>query len=136
MKHFYLWGCVVYVSPHISGVYLSQEVMVQLQIVNTYFLSVVSVFPPSVSIFQSPDQSNECECPQINLPLGSTDKLPFPCIPENIEHMKQWLLDRYKGSTFNTCPHQIFPKGPTIELHVDQQSKLVASYTPAQIPLH
>ena len=113
---------IVYVSPDVSVCYLSREEMVQLQIVNTDFSSVGSVFPASVCILESPDQRN----------------LSLPCIPENIEHMKQWLFDRYNGSTFNTCSHQILPdmEGPPVAIHVDQQSKPVASYTPTQIPLH
>ena len=52
--------------------------------------------------------------------------------------MKEWLLDRYKSSTFNTCPHRPLPcmDGPPIEIHVDISAKPKACHTPANIPLH
>ena len=130
---------MAYVSPDVSGFYLSREAMVQLQIVSTNFPSVGGVPMARVSILESVCQSNgECSCPRRELPPGPPEKFPLPCIPENAEKMKEWLLDRYKNSTFNTCPHQILPnmEGPPIEIHIDPQSQPVAVHTPSPIPLH
>jgi len=52
--------------------------------------------------------------------------------------MKEWLLQRYDASTFNTCPHRAlhFMAGPPIEIHVDLFAKPVVVHTPSSIPLH
>ena len=72
------------------------------------------------------------------MPPGLPKALPFKCNPQNTEKMRQWLLERYKSSTFNTCPRQILPdmEGPPISIHVDLQAIPVAVHVPSQIPLH
>ena len=64
--------------------------------------------------------------------------LPFEPIPENNLKMKQWLLERYAGSTFNTCPHRALPcmAGPPMEIHIDSDAKPRVCNKPAPVPLH
>ena len=52
--------------------------------------------------------------------------------------MKTWLLERFKGSTFNKCPHQQLPtmSGPPVEIHIKDDAKPVASHKATTIPLH
>ena len=52
--------------------------------------------------------------------------------------MKQWLLDRYASSTFNTCPHRALPcmSGPPMEIHIDENAIPKVCHTPATVPLH
>ena len=52
--------------------------------------------------------------------------------------MKEWLLQRYKGSTFNTCPHQPLPRmeGPPVEIHLREDARPKACHTAAPIPAH
>ena len=52
--------------------------------------------------------------------------------------MREWLLDTFKSSTFNTCPHAPLPAmtGPPIEIHVDECAKPKACHTAAPIALH
>uniref|UniRef100_A0A672GST9 Reverse transcriptase/retrotransposon-derived protein RNase H-like domain-containing protein n=1 Tax=Salarias fasciatus TaxID=181472 RepID=A0A672GST9_SALFA len=52
--------------------------------------------------------------------------------------MKDWLLQRYASSTFNTCPHRALPcmEGPPIEMHVDPGTVPKACHTVAVVPLH
>ena len=63
---------------------------------------------------------------------------PFPCLPENNERMKAWLLERYAASTFNTCPHRPLQcmAGPPIHIHVDADANPKVFHTAASIPLH
>ena len=52
--------------------------------------------------------------------------------------MKDWLLDRYSSSTFNTCPHRPLPcmSGPPMEIHIDENATPKVCNTPATVPLH
>ena len=134
-----LSAVIIYVSPDVSGFYLSREATVQLQIASTNFPSVGRVPKDPVSTSESACQSNEeCSCPRRELPPGSPKKLPLSCVPENAAKMKEWLLDKYKNSTFNTCPHQILQnmEGPPIAIYIDPQSQPVAVHTPSPIPLN
>ena len=52
--------------------------------------------------------------------------------------MKDWLLNEFASSTFNTCPHRPLPcmSGPPIEIHLKQGTSPKAVHTPATIPVH
>ena len=72
------------------------------------------------------------------LPPGKPERLPYVCTSDNIEKMKQSILDKWDASTFSQCPHQRLPKmeGPPISLHVASDAKRVRVTTPAPVALH
>ena len=47
----------------------------------------------------------ECGCLLRQSPPARPSHLPFICSAENIDKMKEWLIDRYAASTFNKCTH-------------------------------
>ena len=79
-----------------------------------------------------------CGCFTRELPPEKPDELPFDCVPDNAEKMKEWLLRRYASSTFNKCKHQKLPemKGPPIQIHVNPDAKPVRFTKPLPVPLH
>ena len=80
-----------------------------------------------------------CTCPQRTAVPQRPAVLPFEPIPANNIKMRNWLLDRYASSTFNTCPHRPLQhmKGPPIEIHLDEEeAKPRVFNTAAPIPLH
>ena len=50
----------------------------------------------------------DCGCPLRVLP-PEPPAMPFPATEENKEKLKQFLVEKYRASTFNTCQHQPFP---------------------------
>jgi hypothetical protein len=46
----------------------------------------------------------DCGCPVRELP-PEPRTLPFEPTVENKEKMKQFLVEKYRASTFNTCQH-------------------------------
>ena len=135
-------AAIVYVSPIVSGFYLSKEAMIQLQIVPVDFPTGGGALSSDVNATHSDyainTAINGCGCPRRTMPPGLPAKLPFECNPKNVDKMKQWLLKRYGSSSFNTCPHQILPdmQGPPVSIHVNSRATPVAVHVPAQIPLH
>ena len=153
---------VVYVSEDVDDFFMSYETMIDLGIVGPDFPTVGSatstsdvpvernIMPnsssrTSVNITRLLDDGcsgskngSSCGCPQRQLPPAPPTQFPFECIPENNQKMKQWLLTRYAGSTFNTCPHRPLPcmAGPAVEIHLDPNAQPRACHTPASIPLH
>ena len=146
---------MVYVSPDVRSFYLSFDTMLALGILNRDFPSVGS-FPNTINKTLPSKESVEtssnngmicgstredggiCDCPKRMPVPGRPDKLPFPCTPDNNGRMKTWLLERFKGSTFNKCPHQQLPtmSGPPVEIHIKDDAKPVASHKASTIPLH
>ncbi|XP_048589654.1 uncharacterized protein LOC125573262 [Nematostella vectensis] len=154
---------MVYVSSSVRAMYLSYESLLNLGLLSTDFPTNPvgrhdgrrptphgrSIPEPHSSInatrsinggCTAPNTPSDptCHCPQRTVPPQRPSELPFPCTPENNGRMKDWLLERYASSTFNTCPHRALPcmDGPPIEIHVDPAATPRACHTPATIPLH
>ena len=126
-------AAIVYISPDVSGFYLSNEAMKQLFIVPPDFPSVGSA---TLNIDTLQDEI--CSCPKRTPPPGPPVKLPFEATPDNIPKMKEYILNRYASSTFNTCPHHPIPiiPGPPVSIHVDPSATPVCVNTPGQVPLN
>ena len=151
---------LIYVSRSLNGFFLSRQTMIQLFIIDEEFPVIgqcrsangakanelngkdnglddnfIRALHEGCS---SPSDSSQCGCPQRTAVPPRPKSLPFAPTPVNIPLMKQWLLNRYSGSTFNTCPHRPLPcmSGPPMEIHIDQNATPKVCNTPATVPLH
>ena len=80
-----------------------------------------------------------CSCPQRQLPPSEPPLLPCEPTPENPPVLRQYILDRYAASSFNTCEHQPLPLmqgAPPLRLFVDKEAIPVAVHSPASVPRH
>ena len=158
---------IVYVSNSVRGFYLSYDTMKNLYIVGNDFPTIGSCMILDANKDKKPylnahphankvDKDNisirsissgcahpnndtvTCECPQRTAVPSRPQSLPFPAIPENNDKMRQWLLDRYASSTFNTCPHRALPcmSGPPMEIHIEESAVPKVCNKPAPVPLH
>ena len=107
---------IIYVSSAASDLYLSYEAMLDLGIIPADFPSIGGATlsgTQAATKAESGDphtgSESQCKCPKREMPPPLPDRLPFECIPENNERMKEWLLNRYASSTFNKCTHQQLP---------------------------
>ena len=125
---------MVYISPDTSRFYLSKNALVQLKIISDDFPRIGAALETSII----EHKQHSCGCPTRTLPPAKPKELPFPCIPENNNRMKEWLLNYYAASTFNKCAHQPLPgmTGPPIKLHINPDATPFAAHTPAPVPLH
>ena len=139
---------MIYVSRDVRGFYLSYDTMLNLNMLPKSFpapgcagLNLRSEgtegLIQSMNSHSIPTKS-ECDCPKRTTVPPRPDKLPFECSPENNERMKAWLLDYFKESTFNNCPHTPLPamEGPPLEIHLKDDAKPFAHTKAARIPLH
>ena len=146
---------MVYVSPSADGFYLSLEAMIDLGVINRSSQSFPTELQQGIgSTNSSVSMKNEhivnvncgkdlhaeskCSCPRrVEVP-GRPDALPFVPQAENNEAMREWLLQTFSGSTFNTCPHQDLPcmLGAEIQIHIEKGVHPKACHTPVHIPIH
>ena len=136
-------SAMVYVSDSVNTFYLSYNTMVDLGILASSFPAVGDAFMgPHLNAgvdAQFPSTSSPgCSCPERKPIPPRPSHLPFECTTENIDSMREWLLDQFSASTFNTCPHQPLPemKGPPIEMHLDPSATPRVCHTPANVPVH
>ena len=149
---------MIYVSQAVSGLFVSFNTLILLQIVNFRFPTIGGCqFQESVTAdaqqiigavqttsLHSTRQINSgcpetpCDCPQRSTVPLRPKELPFKPVPENIGRMKEWIIEYFKSSTFNTCPHKPLQEmnGPPIEIHMEPDAEPRVCKTPATISLH
>ena len=145
-----------YVSKYVTSTFLSLAACIDLGLVPSSFpdvgvcdrteftsgtvSSMVSCEPNECSNSGVPTSMSEpCECPRRELPPEIPDVLPFAPTAENAPKLRQFILDRYKASAFNTCEHQplrLMDGSPPLRIFVDEEARPTAVHTPSQIPLH
>ena len=124
---------ITYVTPDSDKFFLSKEACIKLGMITNLFPEIGEVknveLGSEVTITEEPHTgsqsniSNCCDCPKRQLPPPKPKHLPYTPNEENREKLKQWLINYYKYSTFNTCEHQPLPKmgGPPLRLMIDPQ---------------
>ena len=138
---------MIYVSRDVRGFYLSYDTMLNLDMLPKSFpapgCAHIDITSEGVDGLLTSMNSHStpavtCDCPdRQSVPTRPTE-LPLECTEENNGKMKDWLLDYFKNSTFNTCPHTPLPvmEGPPLEIHLKDDAKPFAHTKPAKIPLH
>ena len=148
---------MIYVSESVSEFFLSYSTMIDLSIVDENFPIIgrcttnevghgsndkvgQTLLIRTVNSGCMKNDEEVCDCPQRSAVPQKPKQLPFSPIPSNNDRMKQWLLDRYASSTFNTCPHRPLQEmdGPPVEIHMDEEDldKLKVCHKPAPVALH
>ena len=144
-----------YVSRHVTSSFLSLSCCVDLGLLPATFPEVGScdpVPPASLQSLVSPSPTrcynsgvpgspteSTCSCPRRELPPQSPPILPCAPTPDNVEQLRNYILDRYKASAFNCCEHQplrLMDGSPPLRVFVDDEASPVAVHSPSQIPLH
>ena len=149
--------CLVYVSDSVNDFFMSYDTMLDLGIINKNFPVIGAHLDCHYSSAKKPVKEEQqyvrslnsgctggkqgetrCTCPQRTSVPSRPQTLPFAPTPENNSKMRDWLLERYKSSTFNTCPHRPLPcmSGPPVEIHMEDTAKPKTCHTAAPIPLH
>ena len=133
---------ICYVTDVIEGAYLSREACTTLGIIPSDFPRIGSATQQPMSVSSaaaSPrDEECDCSCPIRTKPPPLPTALQFPATDANRTALQNWILDRYRSSTFNTCECQTLPlmvDGPW-ELQVDDEAKLIAVHKLIPVPLH
>ena len=147
---------MVYVSEDANGFYLSCEAMIDLAIVPPNFPSVGAAASDyeqqlygqkatdhyrALNAGCSEPSSNPespCTCSVRTVVPYRPKELPYACVPSNNDRMKEWLLQTFASSTFNTCPHRPLPcmTGPPVEIHLKDDASPKAVHKPAPVPVH
>ena len=132
-----------YVCDRVDRVYLSRQALTDLCCISPQF-----PIPHSPATKQTTHSSaavnndSPCSCPTRP---ASPPPLPTVLPPginidhaDSVDRLKEWLLQYYKSTTFNTCDHQQLPlmTGSPLELHMDPQASPVACHKVVPVPLH
>ena len=137
---------LAYVSTTIPYTFLSREACVDLGLMPASFPSIGSCSDTATIAATacandgvSDPAEPHCSCPLRQQPPSTPPVLPCAPIEANLPVLRQYILDRYAASSFNTCEHQPLPLmqgSPALRLFVDEEAQPVAVHTPAAVPKH
>ena len=145
----------LYIVEELSSVFISRDALASLGIIRKEFPKVpnnaslgwvagvqgssadTAIDQPCIKPTNFAGDTADCGCPVRELPPEPTT-LPFEPTVENKEKMKQFLVEKYRASTFNTCQHQPLPmmQGPKMELFVLKDACPHAVYQPAVVTVN
>lgn len=130
----------VYLSKKMTKAFLCREALEQLGIIHKDFPKI-KVEQTTFFSAEATPTTTTCSCPQ-----RTQDPPPIPTsLPdglkgndEDVPKLKEWLLNYYGGSTFNTCEHQPLPMmtGEPLKLYIDPDAKPTAVHKPSVVPIH
>ena len=128
---------MAYMSDSTEQFYISKQAMRELGIIPVDFPSVKAAAVTS-GVAPVSTSTAECGCPRHQQPPERPSVLPFEPIPANIGKMKAWLLETFRSSLFNDCPHQQRPTMDTepMRIHIKPDASPKAVYTAATVPIH
>ena len=128
---------IVYFSDSIKTSFLSKEACISLGVIPTSFPSIGAT-EPSKNTLNSSTNDEDCSCPKRQKPPPRPTSLPLPPTEDNVDKLKEWLLEYYRSSTFNTCTHQplTMMSAPPLRLMIDRDARPVAHHTPIPVPVH
>ena len=140
-----------YVSRSVPYPFLSREACTDLGTIPASFPAIGSCDIPATAAAAtashkpcsntgvSRPEDLPCSCPLRQPPPSAPPSLPCDPTKENLPQLKQYILDRYAASGFNTCEQQPLPlmtDSPPLRLFVDETAMPVAIHSPAAIPIH
>ena len=132
---------LMYVSKRMDKAFLCREALIQLGIIAEDFPEVNDNNDQVVASVSADISENTCDCPKRTSdfpPIPTSMPEGIAATTENLPVLKEWLVKRYSATTFNTCEHQPLPmmSGEPLELHVNPESRPVATHKPAMVPIH
>ena len=135
---------MVYITRHVSKLFLSREARTDLGIIHPTFSKPIAACnamdgdPGKQPNATHSTITRPCNCPKRSPPPPIPTSLPYPPTEENREKLESYLREHYRSSTFNTCEHQPLPLmgGPPLRLMIDPEATPTAHHSPIPVPLH
>ena len=146
---------ILYIVAELTSVFISREALSNMGIIPREFPRVkadisyglvagvqgscadTATDKPCISPMNYRGNVAECGCPVREQP-PEPPGLPFEATEGNRNKLRQFLIDKYRASTFNTCQHQPLPMmhGPPLEFFIQKDARPYAVYQPGKVPVH
>ena len=131
-----------YVCTKVDTMYLSRQALTDLGSIPEDFPRPIVTTHMAATMSDNNTNNETCTCPaRPDQPPPVPTELPDSIdinTPGAVDDLKNWLIQYYKSSTFNTCEHQPWPTitGTPLQLHMDPNANPVACHKIIPIPLH
>jgi hypothetical protein len=124
---------VLYITKQLKSLFLSRACLMELGCLSRSWPYPVQEAETCAPVTK--ENPAPCGCPARSETPSAPTKPTFPVTDteEFRARLQEWLLDHYKSSTFNTCPHQILPgmTGQELKLAIPPCHTI-----PHRVPMH
>ena len=129
---------MVYISRNIKGIFLSRTSLQDLGIIDRTFPSPRRATEETKALKSQLNNVSPCRCPKRTTTPDRPEFVPFPATTDNIPRLKEWLLEQFRSSAFNTCTYQPLQemKGAPVTASFKEGSLPHAVHTPIPVPHH
>ena len=130
---------LLYICDNVTGLYLSQTALKNLQLIRQNFPEPEETVTDSSAITENSDAPKApCGCPLRSPCPPVPDKLPFPATEEYRDEFEKWILNYFASSAFNVCTHQNLQTmtGAPLQMAFTDDCEPVATHKPIPIPHH
>ena len=118
--------------------FLSKKCLADLSIISPTFPepSHWSALETAASLDQDEDKA-PCGC-KVRTEAPDPPPIPYEPVEENIDKIKNFIIQHYSSSTMNMCSHQKLPEiaGPPLSIKLKNGASPKAVHTPATVPVH
>ena len=130
-----------YVAERVNRIFLSRQALEDLKIVNEDFPRPMTETSGANATEDRVSETVPCDCPKRTPdPPRLPTELPdgFKGTDDEVNQLKDWLLNHYASSAFNICDHQALPKmtGAPMRLYMDTEVHPTAVHKSASVPVH
>ena len=136
---------MVHISKRVRGLYLSETALKELGILHNNFqqpMSSASSSTTDVEELCNGDclgDGDTAPCQKRTVTPNRPETIPFPPTSENKGKLKQYLLDVFASSAFNSCSYQTLPEisGEPMTIDMKPNARQASpAYRPIPVPFH
>ena len=136
---------MVHISKRVHGLYLSERSLKDLGVIPESFPLPISSASLSISAVEESchgdclGEENDTPCLKRTATPDRPDTIPFPPTIENRSKLRDYLLNTFASSGFNSCTYQILPEisGEPLKIEMKNNAHQAApAYRPIPVPFH
>ena len=129
----------LYICEKVDRIYFSRSGCVEVGIISREFpypMEEMNVIDTSTSEAKPEAQSSKIGEMARESPPPRPKELPYPATVENVDRLKQYILDSFASSAFNNSRPFPVITGPPGHIHLKEGAVPYARHIPIPVPFH
>ena len=128
---------MLHVAEELKSVFLSKNCLKDLNVISPSFPFPMETSESHVAELLTSTDTAPCGCKARTI-TPDPPKIPMEPLPENLEKLRNYIVEHYSSSTMNMCSHQSLPEmaGPPLHFTLKEGTVPKVVHTPAKIPVH
>ena len=129
---------MLHLVTELKNLFLSKRCLADLNIISpTFPLPNPTAEQERMASLDQDEDKAPCGC-KIRTVAPDPPPIPYEPVEENVDKIKEFIVQYYSSSTMNMCSHQRLPEiaGPPLSFQLKEGATPKAVHTPATVPVH